>query len=183
MAPSNISVPEIDSDVAPRQMNILFSSTGCTDASIVKDLLPRLVDLPDCSVKAILDTGFNSSNFFAATAECMVIPNITRAQTKTGLDVEKIEEEAAELCQWADILVLAPMDANNLSKMLYGGTDNLLLEILRSWNVSKKILMVPGMSCMMWENPMTKKQLTKIRRKWNWVQVLQPILWTFSTLR
>lgn len=26
---------------------------------------------------------------------------------------------------------------------------------------------------------MTKKQLSKIRRKWNWVQVLQPMLWSF----
>ena len=57
------------------------------------------------------------------------------------------------------LLVLAPIDANNLAKMLHGHTDNLLLEILRSWNVSKKILMVPGMSALMWENPMTKKQV------------------------
>lgn len=64
--------------------------------------------------------------------------------------------------------------------MLHGHVDTLLLEVLRSWNVSKKILLVPGMSHLMWENPMTKKQLTKIRRKWNWIQVLQPILWTFQ---
>lgn len=92
----------------------------------------------------------------------------------------EIEQEAAELCEWADLLVLAPMDANNLAKMLHGATDNLLLELVRSWNVSKKILMVPGMSTLMWENPMTKKQLTKIRRKWNFVQVLHPILWSFE---
>jgi len=91
-----------------------------------------------------------------------------------------LEQEAAELCEWANLLVLAPMDANTLAKMLHGQTDNLLLEILRSWNVSKKILLVPGMSSLMWENPMTKKQLTKIRRKWNWIQVLQPMLWSFQ---
>lgn len=180
MAPSNIAMPEIQSDVAARRLNILFSSTGCTDAAVVNNLLPRLVDVPDCSVKAILDNGFIGSDMISASSECVVTPNIGRAQLKSRHDVEKMEEEAAELCQWADILVLAPIDANNLAKMLHGGTDNLLLEILRSWNVSKKILMVPGMSCSMWENPMTKKQLTKIRRKWNWVQVLQPILWTFD---
>lgn len=43
--------------------------------------------------------------------------------------------------------------------------------------------MVPGMSELMWENPMTKKQLTKIRRKWNWIHVLQPLLWTFEDNR
>lgn len=180
MALSNIAVPEIQSNATPRQLNILFSSTGCSDAVILKDLLPRLISLPDCSVKAVLDTGFGGADLISASSECMTIPNVVRGHIKSNEIVEKIEEEAAELCQWADILVLAPIDANNLAKMLHGGTDNLLLEILRSWNVSKKILMVPGMSCLMWENPMTKKQLTKIRRKWNWVQVLQPMLWKFE---
>ncbi|KAL1306266.1 hypothetical protein AAFC00_004355 [Neodothiora populina] len=180
MALSNISVPEIQSQIAPRQLHILFSSSGCTDAAIVRNLLPSLVSIPDCSVKAILDIGYGNADLISASSECLTIPNIIRAQTKSVQDTEKLEEEAADLCQWADILVLAPIDANNLAKMLHGGTDNLLLEILRSWNVSKKVLMVPGMSCLMWENPMTKKQLTKIRRKWNWVQVLPPILWTFE---
>lgn len=180
MAASSISVPEIDADAAPRQLHILFSSTGCTDTAIVKTLLPRLVNLPDCSVKALLDPGYGGTRLISASSECLAIPNVTKAQSKTGQEVEQLEEEAAELCQWADLLVLAPIDANNLAKMLHGNTDNLLLEVLRSWNVSKKILMVPGMSCLMWENPMTKKQLTKIRRKWNWMQVLQPILWTFE---
>lgn len=180
MAPPSIAVPDMDSHATPQQLNILVSSTGCTDATIVHDLLPRLVSLPDCSVKAILDTGFRGSDLIDASSKCLTIPNVSRIYSKTGHDVEEIEQEAAELCRWADVLVLAPIDANNLSKMLHGNTDNLLLEILRSWNVSKKIIMVPGMSCLMWENPMTKKQLTKIRRKWNWVQVLQPILWTFT---
>lgn len=178
MAASSIALPEIESEVSPRQLNILFSSTGCTDASVVDKLLPRLVSVPDCSVKAILDPAFGSSRLIAASSECLTLPNTAKVQSIRGQ--EDIEQEAAELCQWADMLVLAPIDANNLSKMLQGSTDNLLLDVLRSWNVSKKILMVPGMSSLMWENPMTKKQLTKIRRKWNWVQVLQPILWTFE---
>lgn len=176
----SISVPEIDAHTAPRQLNILVASTGCTDPAVANNFLPRLVDIPDCSVKAILDPGFRGADFIEASSSCLTIPNVGKSYSKTGYDVVEIEKEAVELCQWADILVLTPIDANNLAKMLHGDTDNLLLEILRSWNVSKKILMVPGMSCLMWENPMTKKQLTKIRRKWNWVQVLQPILWTFE---
>ncbi|KAI9759332.1 MAG: hypothetical protein M1835_000396 [Candelina submexicana] len=83
---------------------------------------------------------------------------------------------AAEYCAWADLLILAPLDADHLAKMLHGFTDDLLLEILRSWDVSKKILLIPAMSTCMWENPMTKKQLSKIRRKWNWIRVLPPQL-------
>jgi hypothetical protein len=32
----------------------------------------------------------------------------------------------------------------------------------------------------MWENPMTKKQLSKIRRKWTWIRLLPPILWDYD---
>ena len=82
-----------------------------------------------------------------------------------------------ELVEWTDLLVIACLSAGSLSMMLQGGTEHYLLEILRSWDVSKKILMIPGMTFAMWENPMTRKQINKIRRKWNWIRVLEPILW------
>uniref|UniRef100_A0A2D3VEN3 Related to SIS2 protein (Cycle-specific gene control) n=1 Tax=Ramularia collo-cygni TaxID=112498 RepID=A0A2D3VEN3_9PEZI len=168
---------DMDSHGHSRSLNIVFASTGCADSRIVNDLLPRITDLPDVSVRAVLDTTFRGQDFIRAASCCLTLPNATRHSAVR--DVTEIEQEAAELCDWANLLVLAPIDANNLAKMLHGHTDNLLLEILRGWNVSKKILLLPGMSTSMWENPMTKKQLTKIRRKWNWVQVLQPMLWKF----
>lgn len=171
-----LSEPGLDHE-RRRDLNVLFTSVGCADQRIIQDVLPRIADVDDVSLRAILDPTYRSQDFIAASSQCLTMSNVSRATAATY--AEEVEKEAAELCQWADILVLAPIDANNLAKMLQGHTDNLLLEILRSWNVSKKILLIPGMSAMMWENPMTKKQLTKIRRKWNWVQVLQPMLWKF----
>ncbi|KAF2472634.1 flavo protein [Lindgomyces ingoldianus] len=89
--------------------------------------------------------------------------------------------KAAEYCAWADLLVLAPLSAESIARMLGGFTTNLHLEILRSWDISKKILLIPSMSSAMWENPMSKKQISKIRRKWNWIRVLPPFLWSFGT--
>lgn len=172
------TAPDIGSTNRNRELNVVFASSGCTDSKIVQELLPQLAELPDISIRTILDSGYRGQDFITASSCCMTLPNVRRQSALR--DVAEVEQEAAEMCEWADLLVLAPIDANNLAKMLHGGTDNLLLEILRSWNVSKKILMVPGMSTLMWENPMTKKQLTKIRRKWNWIQVLQPLLWTFE---
>ncbi len=82
-----------------------------------------------------------------------------------------------ELVEWTDLLVIACMSAGSLSKMLQGGTEYFLLEVLRSWDVSKKILLIPSMTFAIWENPMTRKQINKIRRKWNWIRVLEPVLW------
>ena len=82
-----------------------------------------------------------------------------------------------QLVEWADLLVVACLGAGSLGRMLQGDTDGFLLEVLRSWDVSKKILLVPGMTVAMWENPMTKKQMNKIRRKWNWIRIHEPVLW------
>ena len=175
--PQRIKVPDFDPGHQARELNVVFASVGCSDPKIVQDVLPKIADLADIHLRSVLETSFRSQDFIHATKYCLTMPNVARSSSATSTD--DVEKEAAELCEWADLLVLAPIDANNLAKMLHGHTDNLLLEVLRSWNVSKKILLVPGMSALMWENPMTKKQLTKIRRKWNWVQVLQPILWNF----
>lgn len=172
------TTPDLSNPGRNRELNVVFASSGCTESKIVQELLPQLVRLPDISVQTILDSGYRGQDFLAASSCCLTLPNVRRQCAVR--DVAEVEQEAAELCEWADLLVLAPIDANTLAKMLHGGTDNLLLELLRSWNVSKKVLMVPGMSTHMWDNPMTKKQLNKIRLNWNWIHVLQPLLWTFK---
>ena len=179
--PVDIRLPEIESHNHARELNVVFASVGCTDRRLVNDLLPKIADIPDVSLRAILDPAFRGQDFISASSNALTMTNAARASghSKGELSAEDVEKEAAEWCEWADLLVLAPIDANNLAKMLHGHTDNLLLEILRSWNVSKRILLVPGMSALSWENPMTKKQLTKIRRKWNWVRLLPPLLWNF----
>ncbi|KAI7241085.1 flavoprotein [Hortaea werneckii] len=174
-----IDVPEMDANSAPRprELNVVFASIGCTYPKIVEELLPHIAGLPSVSIISILDTSFRGQDVIKASSYGLTYSNTAKG---SRVGAEDVEQEAVELSEWADLLVLAPMDANTLSKMLHGHTDDLLTETLRSWNVSKKILMIPGMSSLMWENPMTKKQLTKIRRKWNWIQVLQPVLWSFE---
>lgn len=81
------------------------------------------------------------------------------------------------MVEWADLLLVACIQADTMAKMLHGIADTLLLRMLRSWNVAKKIAIIPGMSRLMWENPMTRKQLNKIRRKWTWIRVLDSLVW------
>ncbi|KAI4284398.1 MAG: hypothetical protein L6R38_001451 [Xanthoria sp. 2 TBL-2021] len=85
--------------------------------------------------------------------------------------------EQYEVLAWPDLMLVSCMQADTLAKMLHGITDSPLLDTLRSWDVSKKVAIIPAMSLQMWENPMTKKQLSKIRRKWHWIRVLEPLTW------
>ncbi|KAJ9640471.1 hypothetical protein H2201_002476 [Coniosporium apollinis] len=164
-----------------RPPHILVASACPVTLDFEANIKNRLLKLGHVSLTFITDAVTYSGNndiwpviaHFKAGRQCRPLHRLA--------DAKHVQYKAAELCAWADMLILAPIDADNLAAMLQGRANNMVLEIIRSWNVSKKIFLVPGMSCSMWENPMTKKQLSKLRRKWNWVQVMQPQLWTFES--
>jgi len=64
-----------------------------------------------------------------------------------------------ELRKWADILVIAPLSANTLTKLALGLSDNLLTSLFYAWDPNKPVLMAPAMNTFMWQNPLTKAHL------------------------
>lgn len=83
------------------------------------------------------------------------------------------------LSRWAD-LMLVVMDAGMISLMLNGFTTDVILHALRCWDTSKRILLLPELSVDQWKHPIFKSQLSKLRRKWDWVHVLAPALWEYA---
>ncbi|KAL5120117.1 hypothetical protein ACEQ8H_001942 [Pleosporales sp. CAS-2024a] len=97
-----------------------------------------------------------------------------------------------ELRRWADMMVIAPLSANELAKMTQGCADNLLLSVVRAWDTTglldpvrdlpgvqwaqqdtpqgttrkKRILVAPSMNTAMWLQPITKKQLDILDGEW-----------------
>jgi phosphopantothenoylcysteine decarboxylase len=66
------------------------------------------------------------------------------------------------LRDWADALLLAPLDANTLAKFALGLCDNLLTSILRAWDYAKPIVLAPAMNTRMWQSPVTRRHLGQI---------------------
>ncbi|CAF1069143.1 unnamed protein product [Didymodactylos carnosus] len=65
-----------------------------------------------------------------------------------------------ELRNWADICLIAPLDANTLAKLSNGLCDNLLTNVVRAWDIRNKLLfLAPAMNTYMYEHPLTRKQL------------------------
>jgi len=170
-----------------QKLRVLVASNGSKDVAQALALVVRLSKNPKIETRAIVDEEAYPAH--RLSQETLTLQN--RAfrprrepdEARKGIERRQIEfyrQQAYELCEWADIMVLAPIDADTFAKMLHGITDCLLLEILRGWDVTKKIFLVPGMTTSMWENPMTKKQLNKVRRKWQWVRIMQPILWQYD---
>jgi phosphopantothenoylcysteine decarboxylase len=60
---------------------------------------------------------------------------------------------------WADLLVIAPLDANTLGKFALGLADNFLTCLLRAWDFSKPLILAPAMNTLMWQNPATRRHL------------------------
>lgn len=64
-----------------------------------------------------------------------------------------------ELGKWADLMLVAPLDANTLAKMATGICDNLVLCTARAWDFGKPLFFCPAMNTRMWEHPITEQHI------------------------
>jgi phosphopantothenoylcysteine decarboxylase len=67
-----------------------------------------------------------------------------------------------ELRRWADVLLIAPCDANTLGKLALGITDNCLTCVYRAWDRARPVVLAPAMNTLMWEHPATDRHLAQI---------------------
>lgn len=60
--------------------------------------------------------------------------------------------------------MIAPLSANTLAKLSHGLCDNLLSTLVRAWDWrgGVPVVLAPAMNTLMWENPMTAKQLSML---------------------
>lgn len=64
-----------------------------------------------------------------------------------------------ELRRWAELLVVAPLDANTLAKFALGLSDNLLSCLFRAWDFARPVVLAPAMNTLMWQSPVTRRHL------------------------
>ncbi len=80
-----------------------------------------------------------------------------------------------ELRRWADLLVIAPLDANTLAKLAAGLADNCLTCVWRAWDVARPVILAPAMNTLMWEHPFTARHLRQITADNANVRIVGPI--------
>jgi phosphopantothenoylcysteine decarboxylase len=66
------------------------------------------------------------------------------------------------LRRWADVLLIAPLDANTLAKLAGGLADNCLTCVGRAWEPSRPVVLAPAMNTLMWEHPLTGRHLRQV---------------------
>ncbi len=67
-----------------------------------------------------------------------------------------------ELRKWADLFLIAPLDANTLAKLAVGLCDNCLTCVWRAWDLRKPVVLAPAMNSLMWQNPFTRRHLLAV---------------------
>ena len=66
-----------------------------------------------------------------------------------------------DLCEWADILIIAPLTATTLSKWVYGNAEGLVSSILIA--NKKPVIVAPAMNTNMWQNKAVSSNYKKLK--------------------
>ncbi|KAL5336668.1 hypothetical protein BJX70DRAFT_275177 [Aspergillus crustosus] len=164
-----------DSSLTRRRKRILIS----TDSEFVDNVLPSLIQHPNIELRFITDepsallSGTNKVPHYMDTVDSKTFEKEIGAR-------RWLKAKAAELCEWADLLLVAPVDAGTLGGMLSGLINTLTLALLRGWMSTKPVLLIPGMTVSEWQHPLTERQLDEVRRYWPWINIISPVLWKYN---
>ena len=87
------------------------------------------------------------------------------SQEKVYDDLFSVENESEmdhiSLSRWADLILVAPITANTISKLSSGSSDDLASTVILASD--KEIYLAPAMNVRMWEHPSTKQNVNKLK--------------------
>ena len=117
----------------------------------------RLIKKKGAFVKTILS---KSANKFITPLSVTSL-----SQEKVYSDLFDHDNEAEmdhiSLSRWSDLILIAPITANTISRLSYGMSDDLAsTAVLAS---DKIVFLAPAMNVRMWEHPSNKENLQKLK--------------------
>jgi len=121
-------------------------------------------------VRLLVKDGFNVRVIMTESSTKFVTPLVfqTLSNNPVYLDMfSYVKDEGVkhiEITEWLDILVVAPLTANTLSKIANGICDNLLTTVICALPKNKKIILAPAMNTNMWENPIIQENVEKLKK-------------------
>ena len=142
---------------------ILLGVTGSIAAYKVA-ILVRLLIKAGAEVKVILTPA--AKEFVSP----LTLSTLSRNPVLMDLVNDDTWQNHVLLGRWADIMLLAPLSCNTLSKMASGTCDNLLMAVYLS--ATCKVAVAPAMDEDMWLHPATKLNLQMIN---NFGNIVLPV--------
>ncbi|XP_077049447.1 phosphopantothenoylcysteine decarboxylase [Siphateles boraxobius] len=149
----------LDLQTNSTRFNILVGLTGSVAALKAPLLVTQLLEIPGVDVRMV--TTDHATHFYNISDISVCVyrdKDEWEMWTKRSDPVLHIE-----LRRWADLLVIAPLDANTLGKIASGICDNLLTCVVRAWDCSRPLLFCPAMNTAMWKHPITAQQVATLK--------------------
>ena len=132
-------------DHSDNKLHLLLAASGSVATIKIANIIQAFRNQTNLSIRVILTE--SAAHFLVGQSheqptinEIFAMPNVDGIYqdkdewTKPWVRGDKILH--IELRRWADILVIAPLSANTLAKMVHGMSDNLLLSTIRAWDTS-----------------------------------------------
>ncbi len=119
------------------------------------------------TIRLLKKNGAEIKTILTSSAKEFVTPLsvASLSQGKVYSDLFSLENETEmdhiSLSRWADVVVVAPITANTISKLAQGATDDLASTVILASN--KQIYLAPAMNIRMWEHKSTKINLKKLK--------------------
>ncbi|KAF4812683.1 Coenzyme A biosynthesis protein 3 [Colletotrichum siamense] len=172
------------------KLHLLLCASGSVATIKIPNIIEALGKHENLSIRLILTA--SAAQFLTGnTEEQPSLATIRKMKNVDGIHLDEQEWVSPwrrgasilhiELRRWADMMLIAPLSANTLAKIVNGFSDNLLLSVVRAWDPEglidgrkKRILVASAMNSAMHNHPITGKQLSALR-EWNWFEVLQPM--------
>src|SRR5947208_790624 len=135
---------------------ILLGITGSI-AAYKSILLVRLLVKAGAEVKVIMTPAAKS---FVSP---LVLSTLSNNKVLSDLFDEETWANHVELGRWADLMLIAPLSCNTLSKMVSGQCDNLLLAVYLSSICP--VMVAPAMDEDMWHHASTKNNIELLHQQ------------------
>lgn len=207
--------PFIASDNAnDGRFHLLLAASGSVATIKIPNILDALAKHDSLAIRLILTS--SATNFLAGQSTEQ--PQVETLRSYKNVDGIYLDAEEwaqpwkrgqpilhIELRRWAHMLVIAPLSANTLAKIVGGFSDNLLTSVVRAWDTTgetedglvrhpgrspfsgqKRIVVAPAMNTAMWRHPITKRHIAVLHEEWGignregvekdgWFEVLMPV--------
>ncbi len=138
-----------------KDKKILLGITGSI-AAYKSILIVRLLVKAGAEVKVVMTPA--SRDFVSA----LTLSTLSKNSVAVDLFHESEWSNHVQLGRWADVMLVAPLSCNTLSKMASGACDNLLLATYLS--ATCPVVVAPAMDEDMWNHPTTRENLQKLER-------------------
>jgi phosphopantothenoylcysteine decarboxylase len=138
--------------------NVLLGATG----SVAAVRVPALVDAFRAAGPQVRVEATDPATYFFDPAPLRDILTLDADEWPGERYTRGDPVRHIELRDWADLFVVAPLDANTLAKLAVGLCDNCLTCVWRAWPAVKPVVLAPAMNTVMWESRFTGRHLRAI---------------------